>query len=283
MRAGGPSSTEATALALLSLTGAVRAGDPLRRGSIRWLQEHQRADGAWPFSRVVPEASWVTSVASLALLRATGQADASVRGAVWLLAQSSWRPSIGTRIRRRFYPETKVVDLNDELRGWAWTDGAFSWIEPTAHAILALRALRGHMPAEQVVGRVREAEAMIRDRVCEGGGWNYGNSRVLDEVLWPYPDTTALALIALHDGPRDAIVTDSLHALRRMLEENDSGLAVALSILAFRLYDEDVRELSVRLRENVKATQLLGETRSLALAALALDERRHPFDMRPPA
>lgn len=280
MQHGGPSATEATALALLALASPSTGEAPADERAVHWLRTHQRDDGSWPFSALVAEGSWATAVAVLALLRAAGSTDDSVRGGIWLLGQRGRGLGLLASVRRRLFPRDQVVELDDRLRGWAWTSDAFSWIEPTSHAVLALRALRRTLPDERLGGRVAEAEAMIRDRACEGGGWNYGNSRVLDEVLWPYPDTTALALMALHDGPHDGAVRDGLRALRRMLRDNDSGLAVALGILAFRLYGEEVEPLRARLREQIAATELLGETRPLALAALALDERRHPFDVR---
>ena len=40
---------------------------------------------------------------------------------------------------------------------------------------------------------------MLLDRRCRDGGWNYGNRRVLGADLPSYPETTALALMAL-DG-----------------------------------------------------------------------------------
>jgi hypothetical protein len=43
------------------------------------------------------------------------------------------------------------------------------------------------------------SERMLLDRRCRDGGWNYGNRRVLGADLPSYPETTALALMAL-DG-----------------------------------------------------------------------------------
>ena len=54
---------------------------------------------------------------------------------------------------------------------------------------------------------------LIYDRMCESGGWNYGNSQVLGETLWPYPDVTAIALIALRDRATSEANQKSLHAL----------------------------------------------------------------------
>jgi hypothetical protein len=118
---------------------------------------------------------------------------------------------------------------------------------------------------------------MIVDRGCPGGGWNYGNGRVLGEDLWPYPDTTALALLALRGGPQAADVGPSLDALDRMLDDSASGLATALGILALAPYGRDVEAHRIRLRERFLRTGFRGETRALAYALAALDPAARPF------
>ena len=47
--------------------------------------------------------------------------------------------------------------------------------------------------------RLEQAERLLFDRQCAGGGWNYGNSEVLGQKLHAYVPTTALALLALQD------------------------------------------------------------------------------------
>jgi hypothetical protein len=42
------------------------------------------------------------------------------------------------------------------------------------------------------------SERMLLDRRCRDGGWNFGNRRVLGADLPSYPETTALALMALN-------------------------------------------------------------------------------------
>jgi hypothetical protein len=118
---------------------------------------------------------------------------------------------------------------------------------------------------------------MILDRMCDGGGWNYGNSIVLGEELEPFPDTTALALMALHHLERNEAIRQSLERLDGMLQSNDSGLTLSLAILCYRLYGKDSSPLAARLEQRFEATRFLGETRTLALAALALADT-HPFD-----
>ncbi|MGH7966803.1 MAG: hypothetical protein ACRERD_34080 [Candidatus Binatia bacterium] len=110
---------------------------------------------------------------------------------------------------------------------------------------------------------------LLYDRMCKGGGWNYGNTTVLQEDLAPYPDTTAVALIALHDHSTAEANQRSLRALEIMLTEVQSGMTLSWSILCFALYGRDASELKKLLTKSYEQTGLLGETKIFALALLA--------------
>ncbi len=138
---------------------------------------------------------------------------------------------------------------------------------------------RSELPPHLTEDRIRDGELMILDRMCPGGGWNYGNSRVLGEDLWPFPDTTALALMALQGLPRGQAVEESLRALERMTSEVNSGLSLALASICFRLYEHDQPDLRSRLEAEWKATAFRGETRPTALAAIAMQEENSPFSV----
>ena len=272
VRAGIPSTTEPTALALLALEDehdavAVTAA----RRARAWLEGAQTADGGWPAVATIAEPSWATALAVLALGRDETTREPALAGARWLLGQAGAAPPRSQSFRDWLLGREAIVVMDDTLTGWPWAHGTFSWVEPTAYAVLALDQLRALLPQELVTRRLDVARRMLVDRRCANGGWNYGNSRVLGEDLWPYPDTTALALLALRRGPGDpAQQATSLDALVRMLAENGSGLATALGILALDAYGRDVAALRVRLRERFVHTGFRGETRALAYAALAL-------------
>jgi hypothetical protein len=145
-------------------------------------------------------------------------------------------------------------------------------VEPTAWALLAVKQLIPHLPRDRAVERIRQAELMLADRMCVGGGWNYGNKRVMGVELPPYPDTTALALIALHDTPSPEVTGTSLQRLRELTAGRNSMLVLALSILALRLHGEDVASMRAALRDRLGSTNVSGDIRALALALLALDD-----------
>jgi hypothetical protein len=274
-QAGRPSNTEATSLALMAC-GTLRDGDAsaaLVRGLV-WLQRRQRDDGGFGLTAELSESSWTTSLAVLALAdhaeRRPGVGPRAERGARWLLREEGRGPSWWIRLLRSVVPRRDGHGLDPYLKGWPWMSGAFSWVEPTAYALIALKRLRPRLDPERTTARIDEGESMIYDRMCSGGGWNYGNAHVLGEDLWPYADSTAIALIALQDRRTRAANQQSLRALRRMLERNDSGLALGWSLLCLRLYGEETSDLVVRLERSFATRGFLGETRALALATLAL-------------
>jgi hypothetical protein len=109
------------------------------------------------------------------------------------------------------------------------------------------------------------------DRVCDGGGWTSGNSVVLDEILWPSPDTPARALLALADPPDWGAVRESRYRLPGMLDESDSVLSLGLGVLALSVHGRDPQPTRARLAERLDAWDR-GEIRALAWGAIgALD------------
>jgi hypothetical protein len=227
----------------------------------------------------VPQSTWTTAPAALALSR-LGREPARVRAAVgWLTAREGLHADPGLVARAyRFLTErqaARVNELDGTIPGWPWIDGTFSWVEPTSLAVLALRAARRDpvLARDDALGeRLRDGERLLVDRVCPGGGWNYGNKRVFEVDLEPYPDTTAWALMALRGAPgTDPVVRPSLARLGALLRDNRSPLARALAVCALAAHGRPDSDLAGAL-----AAQCLGErppadtrTRALALVALA--------------
>lgn len=271
---GAPSDTESTALAALA-TGVIEGPDAARY-ACDWIVARQRPDGAWPLSDALPDASWATAPAATALGWLQGDPASVERGLAWLTGTEG----AGLTLLQRLVAWMGVkpaVDLDYELNGWPWVPGTFSWVEPTSLALIAFKSTAGER-ADRARQRVDAGERMLLDRACEDGGWNYGNRRVLDVKMEAYPDTTALALLALQDRPRDtAAIQSGLAALDQMLQTHDSGLALALGMLCGRAYGGDVSALGGRLERRFTESAFLEETRPAALAVLAASEVSNPF------
>ena len=274
--AGRQSNTEATALAFLALRSA--AADTVITDRARnWLVKRQLAEGCWPLNDSVKEASWSTALAILALTSGLVEdRERLIKAGNWLLEQAGGKPGLLAKLMVFLRGQKRVVRLNQDLIGWPWTTGNFSWIEPTSYCLMALKKLKQQLPAERVHERIAQAELMIYDRMCDGGGWNYGNSEVYGEKLWPYPDTTALALIATQDRPERQENQLSLRLLKDLALKADSGLALSWASVCFKLYGQDDAALKNSLAQRFAKTQFLGETKTLALALLAVgDGARH--------
>jgi hypothetical protein len=170
---------------------------------------------------------------------------------------------------------SSVQRQDSRLQGWSWIDGTFSWAEPTAWAVFGLKKCRalGIVP-KSVSARIRDGESLLQDRVCAGGGWNYGNSNVFNKNLPAYIPTTAVALLALQDRQDEAFVTDSLTFLERHAVDHPSTRALALSTLALKRHNR-----STSLVEEAFRTWLTNhppfDVVSVAMALCALEESVH--------
>lgn len=275
-RGGLPSNTESTALTLMAFAAAGEDGRTEVEGATAWLRRHQASDGSWSFLPDVPLGRWPTGLAALAL-GADGESGEAVRAAVRLIARQEARklPWL-TKLVYRFAPERMSVELNPSLNGWPWVEGSFSWVEPTSYALIVLKRY-GELAGRGADARIEEGERMILDRACAGGGWNYGNSRVMGKDLDPYPDTTAVALLGLQGMKRVPEVERGLSVLRGLLDRHASGVTLALVRLAQRAWSAEDTDVTRRLEGWSRSPGGFGETRGVALAALALDQGPNPF------
>ena len=275
---GRVSNTESTAFAVMALESLERK--ELERNAqfgLVWLSRHQNSNGSWRLNDVTSPGSWSTAIAILCLSVFPEWRDRALQGARWALTQEGsslgWIGSLFMWLTG----QKDVNKINMDLKGWPWAAGSFSWVEPTSYFLISLKRLRSALGGTNVNDRIRQGELMIYDRVCDEGGWNYGNSKVYGEALWPYPDITALALIALQDSRQTEANRKSLEMLEASLNESDSGLALSWSIICFQLYGRDSRRWRQLLGERFEKTKFLDETKSLALAILALTDGQRFF------
>jgi hypothetical protein len=267
---GRGSNTESTSLSVLALKSTNRdlLEKSIQRGT-HWLAERQKADGSWPLNAELNEGSWATATAVLALSHFADYQPRALKAAEWLLSQQGrglpWLASLLIRLSIRKFE----VDLNPDLKGWSWSSGTFSWVEPTAYSLIALKRIRRHLNTPKVSERIQQGELMLYDRVCADGGWNYGTPNVLGETAPPYPDITAVTLIALQDHAQASPNRTSLNALGKMLQQEQSGLSLSWAILCFSIYGLDIAEWKRALARSFEQTRFLGETKSTALSVLA--------------
>ncbi len=277
---GKRSNTEATSLAVAALKALAdnELAENRKRG-VAWLVRQQNQDHSWPLNETVKEGSWTTALAITALGDIAENSERVLAAARWLLQQAGSKPGILAEIILWATGKSGANKLNKDLIGWSWVPSSFSWVEPTSYALIALKKQRGRLAGTNVDERIRQADAMIYDRMCTGGGWNYGNSKVLDYALWPYPDITALALIAMQDHANEKANQESLQVLSKIALETDSGFGLCWAAICLNLYGRDHSQFHKRIEKRFAATAFLGETKTLALALIALRAKSNPFQI----
>ena len=162
---------------------------------------------------------------------------------------------------------------DNTLQGWPWMPDTFSWLEPTCWCVLALKKAGAQVTGASA--RIQEAERLILNRTCESGGWNFGNASVIGQDLRPYVPTTALALIALHDGGDVAEVARSAVWLREARLKEPSGMALALTAIWLRLAGSPADDVDARLADDVDRAERVGNLQVLAMMLYAMTAARH--------
>jgi hypothetical protein len=201
------------------------------------VRSWQNSDGSYKPNGEVKDGTWVTSLAvTLASLREVD--DASVHASVdWLMRVVGAEHNIWTRTGSFLHLIKARLDVSHE--GWPWRDGNATWIEPTAHTLVALKKIAGRYRTADVNARVRDGEDLIISRRCTDGGWNYGTPNMLYFDLPSYPETTALALLGL-DGRSDREFTGALDVAERFHRETKSSLGRAWLQIALRCHGRNL-------------------------------------------
>jgi hypothetical protein len=199
---------------------------------------------------------WPTSLAVLAWHGSHRHQDAQKRALSFLLETSGthWKKDANAPIAH-----------DTGLKGWGWTGGTHSFVEPTSMAILALdiAGYREHP-------RFKEGIGLLINRQLPHGGWNYGNTLVYGKELFPFIDTTGVALAALsgHVDKRD--VERSLHFLRLQVQSCRTPLSLAWALFGLGSWGEFPSEGHAWIERAFKGQEKVGIYRTSLISILAL-------------
>jgi hypothetical protein len=259
-RGGGEYMPDATAWAIMALTGSGAHGDVISPARSR-LAVDQLDDGRVSISPEHPEGFWTTPLAILAWQGASLYREQQTR-AIRFLLETTGRHWIWNWKRISATP----LGHDPSIQGWPWISNTHSMVEPTATSILALR-VAGYEKHK----RVREAVRMLLDRQLRQGGWNYGNTIVYGKELHPFPDTTGIALNALSGlAPRDEI-RRSLEYLEARMKEVRTPRSLGWGLLGLHAWGIKSPESPRWINETLNRQKMIGpyDTCSLCLLLLA--------------
>jgi hypothetical protein len=166
-----------------------------------------------------------------------------------------------------------VIAHDTMIPGWSWVAGTSPWVEPTAYAVISLKR-SGKGDNE----RVTDGERMLRNRQCDDGGWNYGNTRVYTNQLEGDFSPTGWTLMALPPGAD----VDKGFAFMATVADHPSTDGLALAILASVAHHRDPGEIVPLLlaRQATDGSFSRGRVDWTALACAALasvDGGTHAF------
>lgn len=271
-RVGSQSSAEPTCWALLALGGAPTSRErenAIRRG-IAWLSGTQLANGSWPAYPSTREGCWVTSLACLAVYAQARQPEVLTKGLVWLCDTWPGEGGFWWRLRERLSRTHSVSRQNSFFRGWSWTPGTSSWVEPTSYALIALRKIPQELHPRSAPKRLSLGEGMLYDRICPGGGWNCGNPLVYGVPGEPAVGPTVWALLALQGYAERSENQFSLDWLERIYPGIRGPSSLILANLCLRIYGRSVPPLEPALEHFYDTNQFCQNIAVAAWAAMAL-------------
>jgi len=216
--------------------------------AMEWLDGARGADG-WGYRPDEPAAPEPTALCRAAGVPAvpplpSGPGVGAWGALVWPWAAAGAGPGVDEALRVLLaWPVLQTDETagrySGRFAGWSWVPGTFSWVEPTAWALLSLEAAGlGAHP------RAVEGRALLADRQCVDGGWNTSAPDVFGVPVPAYQSTTAMVLAALPAGHPAA--AHGWGWLRQDVE-GPSPLAAAWSVLAAARHGEDPAPHRARL------------------------------------
>src|SRR6202166_4639727 len=245
--------------ALLSLDPPRDSDDHAVTRGLSFLTAAQLPDGSWPSTSEEKHGCWVTSLMCwvLAGTREEQYSQALASGLTWICNDWPRDSSWWQRTLRKLSSGARHSRQNDSYRGWGWTPGTSSWVEPTAFALLALENQLDVQLPSPAQNRRKLGEALLYDRMCPGGGWNCGNPEVYGVIGDPLVIPTSWALLALRAHPQRQENKDSLAWLQRVFSSLNGPGSLALAQLCLEAYNHKPPASAASLNDYYARNELL--------------------------
>ena len=260
------------ALQALSESSNREAEASVVRG-LQFLRAAQLGDGSWPSTPEEKTGCWVTSLGCWVLLTAADSSGAATAGINWLCQDWPRDTTAWRRFLARFSTQKELHPVNRSYRGWGWTPGTSSWVEPTSFALISLEQASRDQLSPEASRRRDLATAMLYDRMCPGGGWNCGNPKVYGVAGEPLVIPTVWALIALRHNPTRPENEVSLAWLERSIANLGSAGSLALARICMETYGGKWPADAPALSDLYKRNHFLDSVPVAAWSCLAMSAR----------
>jgi len=221
-RLGGTFQVDSTAWGILAFYACGGSDEVLERLRALLAREQHR-DGRVCVNRDHPASYWPTPLAVLAWQHSPASQVAQHCAVSFLLNTT------GMHFPRKL---DAPWAHDTTLKGWPWINDTHSWVEPTALAVIALKAT-GHGQHD----RVREAIRMTLDRQLPHGGWNYGNTLMFGKELLPMPESTGAALAGLAGSVNRDQIAQSLNYLQGEIARLRTPISLGWGLLALAAWN----------------------------------------------
>jgi hypothetical protein len=271
-RCGLASSIEPTSWAMLGLANLADVPEIRQACTLgqAFLRKVQLGDGSWPAVPGQHFGCWVTSPACLALYE-LDSAELGIRRAVnWICTAWPAEGGLRWRLRNWFHDPSRGTLLDYSLRGWSWTPGTSSWVEPTSYALILLHHLPPDLRPPAAHRRISLAERMLSNRTLSSGGWNCGDPQVYGITGAPRVGPTVWALLALREHRHKTEVQRALAWLESVYSTLEGLASLALAHLCLQCFDRPVASLEEKLQDFQSRPGSLNQVNSVAWTMLAL-------------
>lgn len=249
--------TEATVWACVAASSDLEKY-PFLLKSLKWLETMQNADGSVKVNPVCAgQAIWCAAQFAI-LMDIVGKKEKCKAARNFIISQ-----------RSEVFDENPYAEQDNSIVGWSWTHGSFSWVEPTAWALICLRNSEF-----RDTERYKDGVRLLKNRMIPDKGWNYGNKNVYSTDLIPFIDTTSLALLALHNEIEVENVRNILENLAENSLKTESLYALALAIISLEKFGTANEMQKIKLSEELDKVDLnYMNSLHLSFACLALEGR----------
>ncbi len=285
---GKTASIEATAWSSIAL---MSSHPDLAAKGITFILNNQNADGGWSTTPGIGQSDWNSALAVLAL-----------RFAKFFQPQLIDEKSLNKALKEGFHyliisrmdlmiPVLRLLLLMGAKgkeglqfgRGWPWCKGCYSWVEPTAYSLMALKFPHSIEDDHLTKMAIAHADKFLLEHACKGGGWNHGAFYCLGEYTPPYILTTAETLVSLIDLPKNEKITEALHYLENVHYQAPSAWSLAWNILALDAYRYDCSHninllLSLQNKNGSFGSNFLST--ALSILALSTTDGTNPFRIK---